>query len=135
MKPRKEPEGYPGDEAVTWATDEVTKRLRQESGLTNEQIAANMEKVCQDPKFRLLHRGFALRLRAIREQQGMTRKQLADASNLSVRLISVIERGALKNILMGDMLRLCLSLKYDPAQMMRETDVEAQRLAGKAQDT
>jgi DNA-binding transcriptional regulator YiaG len=128
MLRNKDPEGYVGDDAVTWATNEVIKRLRQESKLTDEEIAANMKKVGVDPTFRLLHRGFALRLRSIRENSGMSRMQLANASNLPVRLISAIERGALKNILMGDMLRLCLGLKYDVVKFMQEVYVEAERL-------
>ena len=128
MKKRKDPQGYPGDEFVTSATAEWAAQLQKESGLTDEQIAANIEKASSDPKFHFLHRGVALRLRAIREQRGMTRKQLSDASNLDVRLISVIERARLRNILVGDILRLCLGLNYDPVVFMSEVDEEAKRL-------
>ena len=128
MKRRKDPKGYPGDEFVTSATAEWAAQLQKESGLTDEQVATNIEKVRSDPKFQFLHRGVALRLRAIREQRGMTRKQLSDASNLDVRLISVIERARLRNILVGDILRLCLGLKYDPVTFMSEVDEEAKRL-------
>jgi ribosome-binding protein aMBF1 (putative translation factor) len=128
MKRRRDPKGYPGDECVTSATAEWAAQLQKESGLTDEQVATNIEKVRSDPKFQFLHRGVALRLRAIREQRGMTRKQLSDASNLDVRLISVIERARLRNILVGDILRLCLGLKYDPVTFMSEVDEEAKRL-------
>lgn len=82
MLRNKDPEGYLDDDAVTWATNKIIKRLRQESKLTDEEIAANMKN----------------------------------------------ERGPLKNILMGDMLRLCLGLKYDVVKFMQEVYVEAERL-------
>jgi hypothetical protein len=132
MKRRKDPDGYIGDEAVNEATEVLMEQLRQKSGtdITLEEIEAQVkEKRRTDPKLRLLPRALGLRLRAVREEREMTREQLSEASNLDVRHIVLMERGTLQNILIGDVLRFCLGLKYSPAQFMEEVQAEAARLA------
>lgn len=132
MKRRKDPEGYIGDEAVKEATGVLMEQLRQRTGtdVTLEEIEERVkEKRRTDPKLRLLPRALGLRLRAVRVEHKMTRKQLSEASNLDVRHIVLMERGKLQNILIGDVLRFCLGLKYTPAKFIDEVQAEAARLA------
>jgi len=132
MKRRKDPEGYIGDEAVKKSTEVLIEQLRQSSGtnITLEEIEEQVKvKRRSDPKLRLLPRALGLRLRAVREERKMTRKQLSEASNLDVRHIVLMELGKLQNILIGDVLRFCLGLKYSPSKFMDEVQAEAARLA------
>jgi transcriptional regulator with XRE-family HTH domain len=48
----------------------------------------------------------------------MTRLQLARASNVPVRLIVAIERNSAEDIDMGDIIRLCLGMRYDVGEFM-----------------
>ena len=57
-------------------------------------------------------RAMGIRFRAVREEQHLTRTELADLSNVPAREIGRIERGS-SDFQLGDMVRLCLALKYD----------------------
>jgi hypothetical protein len=132
MKLRKDPPGYIGDDAVRERTEELVEMLRQKTGsdITLAQLEEQIkERRRIDPKLRALPRALALRLRAVRESRGMTRKHLSEAANLDVRHIALLERGRLQNVLIGDVIRLCLGLRYDLTRFVEEIQAEAERLA------
>jgi DNA-binding Xre family transcriptional regulator len=126
---RKDPPGYPGDDAVTWAFAEASEQLRRESGLSGEQIEKNLEALASNPVLPKLSKAFGLRLRAAREERRMTRIQLAEASGMSPRIIGMLERGAFKEVHLGEVIKLCIGLRCDLAKMMDETLADAERLA------
>jgi DNA-binding XRE family transcriptional regulator len=129
MKRRKDPPDYEGDDAMNWAFSIVEKELRAASGLSDEQIAENIKKARTNPVILAFPRAFGLRLRAVREERKMSRPELADTSNVPVRMIVMIERGVGGEAPMGDVFRLCLGLKYDVLKFYREIEQEARRLA------
>ncbi len=132
MKRRKDPPGYIGDTAVRELTEELMERLRQKTGsdITPAELEQQIkERRSTDPKLRLMPKALALRLRAVREIRGMTRKQLSEAANLDVRHIVLLERGRLQNVLIGDVMRLCLGMRYSLTKFMEEVQAEAERLA------
>jgi len=64
-----------------------------------------------------MRRAIGIRFRAVREEQNLTRTELADLSNASAREIGRIERGS-SEFQLGDMVRLCLALKYDIVELV-----------------
>lgn len=126
---RKDPPGYEGDAAFNWAFREVEKQMRAASGLTDEQIAENIKEARTNPVTLEFPRAFGLRLRAVREERKMSRLALADASNVPVRMIVMIERGMGGETPMGDVFRLCLGMKCDVVKFFREIGEQAHRLA------
>lgn len=128
MKQRKDPPGYEGDDALNWAFDQVEKEMRAASPLSDEQIAENIKKVRTNPVIRLFPRALGLRLRAVREERKMTRDQLAEASNIPIRRLLLIERGK-GDAELGEVIRVCLGLQYDAVLFMREIEQQAKRLA------
>src|SRR6266478_6053089 len=83
VKRRKDPPGYIGDTAVRELTEELMERLRQKTGsdITPAELEQQIkERRSTDPKLRLMPKALALRLRAVREIRGMTRKQLSEAA-------------------------------------------------------
>ena len=114
MRRRKDPPGYPGDEYITRRFYEMKEVLSESAGMTREElekaILVGQEKALQDSAAML--RAMGIRFRAVREEQHLTRTELADLSNVSAREIGRIERGS-SDFQLGDMVRLCLALKYD----------------------
>ena len=121
MKRRKDPEGYPGDHAVKMAFAEAVRTLKQE---------VNDRPRRYQPRFEIewVQRAFGIRLRELRGKRSMTLTQLADASNVPERLISAMERGRGGGTPLGDIIRLCLGLKYDVTQFFCEMEEIAFRL-------
>ncbi len=116
MRRRKDPPGYPGDEYITRRFYEM---LRESAGMTREElekaILVGQEKALQDSA--AMRRAMGIRFRAVREEQNLTRTELADLSNVSAREIGRIERGS-SEFQWGDMVRLCLALKYDIVELV-----------------
>jgi len=67
-----------------------------------------------------MRRAMGIRFRATRERRSLTRIQLADLSNIPAREIGRIERGR-SDLQIGDIVRLCLALKYDIVELMAES--------------
>jgi len=113
MKKGKDPEGYPGDEAVRKAFGRAVRQIREERGLTRKKAAQLWQKEQEKGDSRIYYRALAIRLRATRTMRKMTRAQLAKGANVPVRLITAIERQRAKDVYMGDIIRLCLGMCYD----------------------
>jgi len=128
MRRRKDPPGYPGDEYITRRFYEMKEVLRESAGMTREElekaILVGQEKALQDSAAML--RAMGIRFRAVREEQHLTRTELADLSNVSAREIGRIERGS-SDFQLGDMVRLCLALKYDIVEWIAKSSPGHQR--------
>jgi len=122
MRRRKDPPGYPGDEYITRRLDEMQEELLESAGMIREELQevflVGLEKSVQDSAAML--RAMGIRLRAMREEQNLTRTELADLSNVSAREIGRIERGS-SDFQLGDMVRLCLALKYDIVEFIAKS--------------
>lgn len=118
VKKGKDPDGYPGDEAVRKAFGQAVRQIRTELGLTRKEAAHLWQKEQENGDARIYYRALALRLRAARTMRKMTRPQLAEAANVPVRLITTIERQRAKDVCMGDIIRLCLGMRYDVGEFM-----------------
>src|SRR5260370_5696035 len=114
MRCRKDPRGYPGDEYITQRFYEMKEVLRESAGMPREELAkailVGQEKALQDSA--AMFRAVGIRFRAVREEQELTRTELAHLSNVPAREIGRIELGS-SDFQLGDMVRLCLALKYD----------------------
>ena len=122
MKRRKDPPGYPGDEYITRRFYEMIDELRESAGMTRQElqkaILAGREEGFQNSD--AMRRAMGIRFRATRERRSLTRIQLADLSNIPAREIGRIERGR-SDLQIGDIVRLCLALKYDIVELMAES--------------
>ncbi len=122
MRRRKDPPGYPGDEYITRRFYEMKEVLRKSAGMTREElekaILVAQEKALQDSA--AMRRAMGIRFRAVREEQNLTRTELADLSNVPAREIGRIERGS-SDLQLGDMVRLCLALKYDIVEFIAKS--------------
>ena len=87
---KKDPPGYPGDEAITKAFGEALRKLRLELGLSIEEADAILRAGIEYPR---LARALGIVVRRLREQQKMSRTQLSTASGLPLRFIIRVERG------------------------------------------
>src|SRR5260370_14833400 len=120
MKKRKDPPGYPGDQYITRRFYEMIDELRESAGMTRRElqkaILAGREEGFQNS----MRRAMGIRFRAVRERRSFSRIQLADLSNIPAREIGRIERGR-SDLQIGDMVRLCLTLNYDIADLLAET--------------
>src|SRR5260370_27872670 len=74
---KKDPPGYPGDEAITKAFGEALRKLRLERGLSVEEADAIRRAGIESPR---LPRALGIVVRRLREQQKMSRTQLSAAS-------------------------------------------------------
>ena len=96
MRRRKDPPGYPGDAYITRRFYEMKEVLRESAGITCEElekaILVGQEKALPDSAAML--RAMGIRFRAVREEQNLTRIELADLSNVPAREIGRIERGS-----------------------------------------
>jgi len=121
MKRRKDPAGYPGDDRITQRYNEVKEMVRKEQGLSEQELERELREGYEEAarKFAPLRRAMGIRFRAIREERGLTRNQLADRSNVPAREIGRMERGV-SDFSVGDMVRLCLALKYDFEKLLED---------------
>ena len=87
---KKDPPGYPGDEAITKAFGEALRKLRLERGLSIEEADAILRTRIEYPR---LPRALEIVVRRLRKQQKMSPTQLSAASGLPLRFIISVERG------------------------------------------
>jgi len=122
VNPRRDPPGYPGDEYIARRFYEMKELLRQNAGMTREQLekalAGGREKALQDSV--VMRRAMGIKFRALREERKLSRAQLAHQSNVPLREIGRMERGS-SSFSLADTIRLCLALKYDILELITET--------------
>jgi hypothetical protein len=76
---KKDPPGYPGDEAVKKAVGEALREIRLEKDLSLEEAEAIFQKANQDDPQSMTPRALGIVVRRLREKQKMSRAQLSRA--------------------------------------------------------
>ncbi len=110
MKKRKDPPGYPGDEAILKAFGDALRDVRIEKGLSLEQADAAFQESLKQNLYPRLPRALGIVVRRLREKQNMSRMQLSDASGLSARFLSRLERGKSANASLTQIVRISFGL-------------------------
>lgn len=120
MPKRKEPVGYPGDEAVKKAFGEALRELRLQKGLSLEQADALLEEASQQNPYPRLYRALGIVVRQLREKQKMSRAELSSVSGLQKRFITALERGHVTSATLTQIVRLGMSFEYSVADFVEE---------------
>ena len=128
MKRRKDPPGYPGDEAVLKALGDALRDIRIEKGMSLEQADAAFKEALTQDLYPRLPRALGIVVRRLREQQNMSRVQLGDASGLPVRFLSILERGKASNATVTEIVRLSFGLNCPIADLINEVLVMEEQL-------
>jgi transcriptional regulator with XRE-family HTH domain len=117
---KKDPPGYPGDEAILKAFGEAIRDIRLEKGLSLEEADAMFQEAQQQNLYPRLYRALGIVVRQLREKQHMSRAQLSSASGLRVRFISQLERGSVTSATITQIVRLAMGLTYPIADLVEE---------------
>jgi len=120
MKKRKDPPGYPGDEAILKAFGDALRDVRIEKGLSLEQADAAFQESLKQDLYPRLPRALGIVVRRQREKQNMSRMQLSDASGLSVRFLSTLERGKAANASLTQIVRISFGLNCPITDLVNE---------------
>jgi DNA-binding XRE family transcriptional regulator len=127
MLKRKDPVGYPGDEAIRRAFAETVRSIRIEKGLSIEEADALLATAMRSETPRNTMRALGLVVRELREKQRMSRWALGRASGLSVRLLVQIELGKADPAI-TDVVRLSIGLRHCITEVMERIYSVKQRL-------
>ena len=125
---KKDPPGYPGDEAVKKAVGEALREIRLEKGLSLEEANALFQKANQEDPESMVPRALGIVVRQLREKQKMKRVQLRLASGLSVRFIGKVERGRAKNATITDVVRIAFGLNHPITDFVSQVDELSRKL-------
>jgi len=128
MAKRKEPPGYPGDEAVKKAFGEALRGLRLQKGLSLEEADALLQEASQQNLYPRLYRALGIVVRQLREKQKMSRAELSSVSGLEKRFITVLERGQATGATLTQIVRLAMSFGYSVADFVEEVLKKEQEL-------
>ena len=128
MKKRKDPPGYPGDEAILKAFGDALRDVRIEKGLSLEQADAVFQEALKKDLYPRLPRALGIVVRELREKQNMSRQQLCAASGLSVRFLSSLERGQASNATLTQIVRISFGLNYPITDLVIEVEAVEKRL-------
>ena len=128
MKKRKDPPGYPGDEAILKAFGDALRDVRIEKGLSLEQADAVFQEALKRDLYPRLPRALGIVVRELREKQNMSRQQLCAASGLSVRFLSSLERGQASNATLTQIVRISFGLNYPITDLVTEVEAVEKRL-------
>jgi DNA-binding Xre family transcriptional regulator len=128
MKKRKDLPGYPGDDAIKKAFGETLRALRQERGLSIDEADALLEEAMRTEAHPLLPRALGIVVRQLREREEMSRKQLSDASGLSSRFITNLERGKVNDPTLTQIVRLAMALNQQVADLVEQVEHKEKEL-------
>lgn len=128
MKKRKDPPGYPGDEAILKAFGDALRDVRIEKGLSLEQADAAFQESLKQDLYPRLPRALGIVVRRLREKQKMSRVQLSDASGLSVRFLSSLERGKAANASLTQIVRISFGLNCPITDLVNEVVAVEEKL-------
>jgi hypothetical protein len=120
MKKRKDPPGYPGDDAVLKAFGDALRDVRIEKGLSLEEADAAFQDAMKKDLYPRLPRALGIVVRQLRQKQNMSRAQLSDASGLSARFLSSLERGRASNATITQIVRLSFGLNCPVTDLVNE---------------
>jgi transcriptional regulator with XRE-family HTH domain len=128
---KKDPPGYPGDEAVKKAVGEALREIRLEKGLSLEEANALFQNTNQEDRQSVVPRALGIVVRQLREKQRISRAQLSRASGLSVRFIGTVERGRADNATITDVVRISFGLDHPITDFVSRVDEVSKKLKGK----
>jgi DNA-binding Xre family transcriptional regulator len=128
MKKRKDPPGYPGDDAVLKALGDALRDVRIEKGLSLEEADAAFQDAMKKDLYPRLPRALGIVVRQLREKQNMSRAQLSDASGLSARFLSSLERGRASNATITQIVRLSFGLNCPVTDLVNEVVAMEEKL-------
>jgi ribosome-binding protein aMBF1 (putative translation factor) len=128
---KKDPPGYPGDEAVTKAVGEALREVLQEKGLSVEEADAAFQKTSQEDTDPLVPRALGIVVRQLRVKKKMSRMQLSSASGLSARFIGTVERGRAQDATITDVVRICFGLNHPATDFVTQVDEVLKKLKAK----
>ena len=125
---KKDPPGYPGDDAVKKAFGEAVRKIREERGLSLEEAEALVKQSKEKVDVARAARALGIVVKRLREQQKLTRAQLSSASGLALRLIINLERGRGHDTSLTDIVRICYALNVVPADFIREVEEVTEKI-------
>jgi transcriptional regulator with XRE-family HTH domain len=125
---KKDPPGYPGDEAIKQAFGEALRQVREEKGLSLEEAEAIFRREMEKSQPLHVARALGIVVKRLRKQQDLSRAQLSSASGLPLRFIIDVERGKAKDASLTDIVRLCFALSIPPTDFVSQVDEAAQRM-------
>jgi len=114
------PVGYPGDEAIKKGFGAAVRALRIERGLSSQELSARIRANMRVDRHEFLPQAMALTVRRIRKLRKMTCKELSDASGLPLRFILSIEHAKTSNLVLTDIFRLSMAMKYPTPEFAQE---------------
>jgi DNA-binding XRE family transcriptional regulator len=110
---------YPGDDAVRRAFAANVLRLVEEKGLTLEEFERRMEESREKFNEGFHERAFGRAVKKLREECSMTRKALAAAAEIPIRMLIQIERGHGGDLIsVPEVCRIAVALKLRPHELM-----------------
>jgi transcriptional regulator with XRE-family HTH domain len=116
---KKDPPGYPGDDAIKKAFGEAVRQIREEKGLSLEEAEALVKQSMGKVDLSRAARALGIVVRRLREQQKLTRAQLSSASGLRLRFIN-LERGKAHDASLTDIVRISYALNVAPADLVSQ---------------
>ena len=119
---KKDPPGYPGDDAIKKAFGEAVRKIREEKGLSLEEAEALVRQSIGKVDVSRATRALGIVVKRLREQQKLTRAQLSSASGLALRLIINLERGKGHDTSLTDIVRICYALNIAPSDFISEVE-------------
>ena len=132
MSKKKDPPGYPGDEAVMKAFGEGLQKLRIEKGLSMEQVDAVLDEAAQQDSHPFLPRALGLVIRQLREERNISRAQLSDVAGVSLRLLNRLERGKVREVPLTQIVRLAFAMNYPITDLVERVTKLNQQLQSSA---
>jgi transcriptional regulator with XRE-family HTH domain len=119
---KKDPPGYPGDDAIKKAFGEAVRQIREEKGLSLEEAEALVKQATEKVDLSRAARALGIVTRRLREEQKLSRAQLSSASGLPLRLIINLERGKARDASLTDIVRICYALNVAPTDFVSQVE-------------
>ena len=123
---KKDPPGYPGDDAIKKAFGEAVRQIREEKGLSIEEAEALVKQSMGKVDLSRAARALGIVVRRLREEQKLSRAQLSSASGLTLRLIIKLERGKAHDASLTDIVRICYALNIAPIDFVSQVEEATQ---------
>ena len=125
---KKDPPGYPGDDAIKKAFGEAVRQIREEKGLSLEEAEALVKQANEKVDLSRAARALGIVVRQLREQQKLSRAELSSASGLTLRLIINLERGKARDASLTDIVRICYALNIAPSDFVSQVEDAMQKI-------
>jgi transcriptional regulator with XRE-family HTH domain len=125
---KKDPPGYPGDDAINKAFGEAVRQIREEKGLSLEEAEALVKQAVGKVDLSRAARALGIVAKRLREQQKMSRAQLSSASGLTLRFIINLERGKAHDASLTDIVRICYASNVAPTDFISQVEEATQKI-------